>query len=303
MKKADELDNTYFVYTSDHGYHLGQFGVIKGKALPYDFDSRIPFYMTGPDIPHNETREQIILNIDLAPTLMELAGYSKEHERDLDGTSIMEVARGRVELQWRNYFLIERGKFPNKLLNPKPDKAKYLDDVCKDPLFAYPGDGPCKPKQRHYCILEETGWVIAKCNRDVKFNRQGRKLDNNECCCHGCLKKQKRKEKISQCDADDSKTRYRRGIYNQQHPMSHPCLTSETCMCSKREGSSKRENTAKRQRGQSSDKLVNMRNKLKNATKTYNQNRETYKNIRNFHEKNRGLRGAECKKRGMACFQ
>lgn len=67
------LDNTYIMFSSDNGYHLGQFGLKDGKALYIEEDVRVPFYIRGPGIPKNVVTPYQGNLIDIAPTIMALA--------------------------------------------------------------------------------------------------------------------------------------------------------------------------------------------------------------------------------------
>ena len=86
------LTNTIIVVTSDHGYQLGHNRMI-GKQLPYHRCTNIPLLVCGPKIPVGVTRNQLVANIDLAPTLLELAGVNLEQNSpvEFDGRSLVPL--------------------------------------------------------------------------------------------------------------------------------------------------------------------------------------------------------------------
>ena len=65
--------DTYVVLTSDNGFHLGQHGLGAGKGTAFDSDVRVPLVVTGPAVRPGE-RHGLVSNLDLAPTLEQLAG-------------------------------------------------------------------------------------------------------------------------------------------------------------------------------------------------------------------------------------
>ncbi|KAI5642241.1 sulfatase domain-containing protein [Phthorimaea operculella] len=109
LKALGELDNTYLVYTSDHGYHLGQFGLVKGKSFPFEFDIRVPFLVRGPGVEPGTVVDDIVLNIDLAPTFLDMGGV--EPPAHMDGRSLLPLLQPRRRRQaaahWPDTFLVE----------------------------------------------------------------------------------------------------------------------------------------------------------------------------------------------------
>jgi N-acetylglucosamine-6-sulfatase len=107
LHDSGELDNTYIVFTSDNGFHLGQHRLGAGKWTAYEEDIRIPLIVRGPGVPEGETLHHMVLNNDLAPTFADLAGA--EIPSFVDGRSLKPLLTDDPKPleDWRKRFLIE----------------------------------------------------------------------------------------------------------------------------------------------------------------------------------------------------
>jgi arylsulfatase A-like enzyme len=101
-----ELDNTYIVYTSDNGYHLGQHRFLGSKFQVYEEDIRVPLIIRGPGVEAGAIRDQMAVNIDLAPTMARWGRATPD--RVMDGLSLTPLlGPGGAAQNWRTDFLVE----------------------------------------------------------------------------------------------------------------------------------------------------------------------------------------------------
>jgi N-acetylglucosamine-6-sulfatase len=100
------LDDTYIVFTSDNGFHLGQHRLAQGKQTAFDTDIRVPLVVAGPGVPRGRTSRAVTQNTDLYPTFAQLAGRTPG--ASVDGRSLLELLHpGPRTVPWRTVALVE----------------------------------------------------------------------------------------------------------------------------------------------------------------------------------------------------
>lgn len=84
------LDNTYILFVSDNGYFHGEHRTPDEKILAYEPSAKVPMMMRGPGIDPGTIVDEPVVNVDIAPTFVEVAGASSTLE--MDGRSLMPFA-------------------------------------------------------------------------------------------------------------------------------------------------------------------------------------------------------------------
>lgn len=105
LQETNQLDNTIIVLASDNGYFYGEHGLSVERRLAYEESIRMPLLVRYPRlIKAGTVRDELALNVDVAPTLIELAGLSPLNKAD--GRSLVSLLKGG-DGEWRKSFLIE----------------------------------------------------------------------------------------------------------------------------------------------------------------------------------------------------
>ncbi len=104
LDKVD-LRNTLVVFNSDHGDAIGSNGAVANKGgLMVEATMQIPLLIAGAGMPAGETRDQLVSNLDLAPTLVDFCGV--ESGQGFHGNSLLPLTDNSA-VDWREGFLAQ----------------------------------------------------------------------------------------------------------------------------------------------------------------------------------------------------
>jgi len=116
LKTLDELnlrENTLIIFTSDNGpWHEGNPGYHRGrKGLPFEGGQRVPFIASFPGvIPKGIEIDEMAMNTDIFPTILNLLGISLPQDRIYDGKNIMPLMDGKEKESPHDYLFYHWGK-------------------------------------------------------------------------------------------------------------------------------------------------------------------------------------------------
>lgn len=117
LKKTGQLDDTVILLTSDHGFFLGEWRFYD-KRFMHEPSIRVPLAVRYPRMIQPGTAlNQMALNVDIAPTVLDLAGVASPHP--LQGRSLVPLLKGAAPADWRKDWLYEYYEYPgNQQVKP-----------------------------------------------------------------------------------------------------------------------------------------------------------------------------------------
>ena len=108
LRESGELRDTLVVYTSDNGFFHGEHRIPSGKNQVYEEAIRVPLLMRGPGIPRNVDVEDITINADISPTILDVAGVRAGLPQD--GRSLVPFARHPQRFHGRELLIEQQSR-------------------------------------------------------------------------------------------------------------------------------------------------------------------------------------------------
>lgn len=119
------VDNTIVVYTSDQGFYLGEHGWYD-KRFMYEESLRTPLVVRfPPEIASGEVNDELVLNLDMTPTLLDFAGVAIPEE--MQGRSLRPLLSGESNEPWRESIYYRYYEFPHGWHDVRPHHGVRTD--------------------------------------------------------------------------------------------------------------------------------------------------------------------------------
>jgi arylsulfatase A-like enzyme len=194
--------DTYVFFTSDNGFHMGEYSFPPGKMAPFDTDIHVPLVIAGPNIKH-QTITEIAQTVDLAPTFIDIGGGELPPTKP-DGQSLLSLLQGKTPDKWRSMALVEHHGVPDDPNDPDNDSKEKWDGInppdylairSKKYLYVEFYNNTDCPTTTPHCEQTATEWayydlttdpdelknVYQTLSRAKKHNLKNKLADNKNC--------------------------------------------------------------------------------------------------------------------------
>lgn len=137
LQQQKLTDNTIVIFTADNGYALADRGMAD-KWYAYEEDMRVALIIKDPLLPKERqgtTVDAMALNVDLAPTMLDLAGLPVPAA--MQGRSLKPLLEGKTPADWRTEFFYEHHSVPNRIPPVeavRTQKWKYIRWIEPNPV-------------------------------------------------------------------------------------------------------------------------------------------------------------------------